>query len=232
MHEKRKEHIMANPGTRWVEAGREMERTIFFSDAVFAIAITLLALDITIPKPRHVIGKDLSSVVLAQWPDVLSFAVSFLIIGAYWMAHHRIFHYIKRYDATLLWLNLLFLMSIAFLPFPDRVLSEWGDKERFALVFYAASVALAGLLLSLLWWYATRERRLVDANIDPRLVRFFFYRGLTPPLVFLVSIGISFVSLRAALASWLLLLAVRPVLARLHFPTDPSAPWWRRLIEG
>jgi uncharacterized membrane protein len=222
---------MASPGTRWVEDGREMERTIFFSDAVFAIAITLLALDITIPKPKHVIGRELSGVVLAQWPDILSFAVSFLIIGAYWMAHHRIFHYIERYDATLLWLNLLFLMSIAFLPFPDRVLSEWGDKEQFALVFYATSVAVAGLLLSLLWWYATRGRRLVDTDIDPRLVRYFFSRGLMPPLVFLISVGISFVSLKVALGSWLLLLAVRPMLSRLHFPTDPHAPWWRRPFE-
>jgi uncharacterized membrane protein len=222
---------MASPGARWVEAGREMERTIFFSDAVFAIAITLLALDITIPKPKHVIGRELSSVVLAQWPDVLSFAVSFLIIGAYWMAHHRIFHYIIRYDAMLLWLNLLFLMSIAFLPFPDRVLSEWGDSEQFALAFYATSVAVAGLLLSLLWWYATRERRLVEANIDPRLIKYFFSRGLVPPLIFLVSIGISFVSLKAALGSWLLLLTMRPILSRLHFPTDPNAPWWRRLTE-
>jgi uncharacterized membrane protein len=222
---------MASPGARWVEAGREMERTIFFSDAVFAIAITLLALDITIPKPKHVIGRELSSVVLAQWPDVLSFAVSFLIIGAYWMAHHRIFHYIIRYDAMLLWLNLLFLMSIAFLPFPDRVLSEWGDSEQFALAFYATSVAVAGLLLSLLWWYATRERRLVEANIDPRLIKYFFSRGLVSPLIFLVSIGISFVSLKAALGSWLLLLTMRPVLSRLHFPTDPNAPWWRRLTE-
>jgi len=222
---------MTSPEARWVEAGTEMERTIFFSDAVFAIAITLLALDITIPKPKHVLGRELSSVVLAQWPDVLSFAVSFLIIGAYWMAHHRIFHYIKRYDATLLWLNLLFLMSIAFLPFPDRVLSEWGDREQFALIFYATSVAVAGLLLSLVWLYATRGRRLVASDIDPRLVRYLFSRGLMPPLVFLGSIVISFVSLRAALGSWLLLLAVRPMLGRLHYPIDPNAPWWRRLLE-
>ena len=222
---------MASPGARWVEAGREMERTIFFSDAVFAIAITLLALDIKIPKPKDVVGRELPSVVLAQWQDVLSFAISFLIIGAYWMAHHRMFHYIKRYDAMLLWLNLLFLMSIAFLPFPDKVLSEWGDREQFAVAFYATSVAVAGLLLSLLWWYATRGRRLVDANIDPRLVRYFFSRGLAPPLILLVSAGISFVSLRAALGSWLLLLAIRPVLSRVHFPTDPSVPWWRRMLE-
>jgi hypothetical protein len=112
------------------------------------------------------------------------------------------------------------------------VLSEWGDREQFALVFYATSVAVAGLLLSLLWWYATRGRRLVDANIDPRLVRYFFSRGLMPPLVFLISMGISFVSLKAALGSWLLLLTIRPILIRLHFPADPSAPWWRRLMEG
>jgi uncharacterized membrane protein len=223
---------MASPRARWVETGTEMERTIFFSDAVFAIAITLLALDITIPKPRHVIGRELSSVVLAQWPDVLSFAVSFLIIGAYWMAHHRMFHYIKSYDARLLWLNLVFLMSIAFLPFPDKVLSEWGDREQFAVVFYAGSMAVAGLLLCSVWWYATKGHRLVDPNMDPRLVSFFFSRGLTPPLIFLVSIGISFVSLRAALCSWFLMLVIRPMLSRLHFPADPSTPWWRRILEG
>jgi uncharacterized membrane protein len=224
---------MVSPRARWVETGREMERTYFFSDAVFAIAITLLALDIKIPKPHsQAIGTELPSVVLAQWQDMLSFFISFLIIGAYWMAHHRMFHYIKSYDARLLWLNLVFLMSIAFLPFPDKVLSEWGDREQFAVVFYAGSMAVAGLLLCSVWWYATKGHRLVDPNMDPRLVSFFFSRGLTPPLIFLVSIGISFVSLRAALCSWFLMLVIRPMLSRLHFPADPSTPWWRRILEG
>jgi len=73
--------------------------------------------------------------------------------------------------------------------------------------------------------------RIVDPNMGPRLVSFFFSRGLTPPLTFLVSIGTSFVSSRAALLTWFLMLVIRPVLSRMHSPADSSTPWWRRVLE-
>ena len=138
---------MSKPRERWVESGTDLERTVFFSDAVFAIAITLLILDIRVSEmPKEQISAQLPSLVFGLWPRFLSFVVSFLVIGSFWMSHHRMFHYIKRYDGRLLWINLFFLMSIVFLPFPTSVLSAGSEPQRFAVAFYAGSVSIAGLL--------------------------------------------------------------------------------------
>src|SRR5437660_9370808 len=99
----------------------EMDRLMFFSDGVFAIAITLLVLQITVPIPglsEHQLGDALRHL----GPKYFGFVLSFLVIGRYWMAHHRVFEYIKRFDMPLVWLNLAFLLLIAFLPFPTAVL--------------------------------------------------------------------------------------------------------------
>ena len=92
----------------------ELERLVNFSDAVIAIAITLLVVQFSVPAASEDVGEAL----LDRWPQFLSFILSFFVIGIFWMAHHRIFRYVARMDQGLLWLNLLFLMCIAFLPYP------------------------------------------------------------------------------------------------------------------
>ena len=225
---------------RWVESGTELERTMYFSDAVFAIAITLLVLDIRLPEvSEEQLKTQLPSLVLGLGSEFLSFVITFLVIGFYWLAHHRMFHYINRYDGRLLWMNILFLMSVAFLPFPTSVLSKesttldfneasssvqillfiGGDSgsEQFAVAFYAGSVAIIGLLLSWLWWYATSGHRLVANYLAPRLVSFFLLRTLLPSLIFVLSIGISLINADAATFSWLLIPITLSLLGRIHF---------------
>ncbi len=225
---------------RWVESGTELQRTLYFSDAVFAIAITLLVLDIRLPEvSEEQLRAELPSLVLGLGPEFLSFVVTFLVIGFYWLAHHRMFHYINRYDGRLLWINILFLMSVAFLPFPTSVLSNeattldfdeasssvqfllFADgnsgSETFAVAFYAGSVAVTGLLLSWLWWYAASGHRLVVDYLAPRLVSFFLLRALVPALVFVLSIGISLLSADAATFSWLLIPITQPILSRIYY---------------
>ena len=224
----------------WVESGPELQRAIYFSDAVFAIAITLLVLDIKLPEvSEEQLRTELPSLVLGLTPEFLSFVVTFLVIGFYWLAHHRMFHYINRYDGRLLWINILFLMSVAFLPFPTSVLSNesttldfdeaslsvqvllfaYGSSgsEQFAVAFYAGSVAVTGLLLSWLWWYATSGHHLVVDYLAPRLVSFFLLRALVPSLIFVLSIGISLISADAATLSWLLIPITHPLLSRIYF---------------
>ena len=198
------------------EAGRELDRIIFFSDAVFAIVITILVLDIRVPDiPPDLVAQELPGQILDLGPKFLSYVISFLVIAIYWQAHHRVFRPIRSYDRTLLWLNFLFLMAISFLPFPTSLLGEYSE-EQLSVVIYAANAALASLLLVSISWYAIAGHRLVAPNlVDDETERNRHVQGLAVPVVFLVSIGISFFSPRAAMYSWLLLTVTDPLIRRV-----------------
>jgi uncharacterized membrane protein len=136
--------------------GIELDRVAFFSDGVFAIAITLLVLEIRLPEPIPGSHPDLSGALLAElWPDFYSFLISFWFVGTLWIAHHRVFHYIRGYDRSLLLLNLFFLMWIVVLPFSSTLLSRYEDQQM-AVIIYAAHVAVAELALAWVWRYASR----------------------------------------------------------------------------
>lgn len=180
-----------------------LERLVLFSDAVFAIAITLLALEIRLPvEATNLTDRQLFTDLLAIWPKYLSFVISFLVIGNFWIAHHRRFALIKRYDRRLLLLNLLVLMAIAFIPFPTSVISENGNRT--ATIFYALTITVTGLLSALLWWYAAWENRLVDLSVDKREARRNLLSILTTPAVFLFSVGLACVNPDWGKISWIL----------------------------
>jgi uncharacterized membrane protein len=144
---------------------RNPERLVFFSDAVFAIAVTLLVLQIHPPEDtRHLLHG-----LAALWPSYLSYAISFLLIGQVWANHHVMFDHIRAADRTLLFLNTLLLMDIAFLPFAASVLAaafRTGHGQRTAVVFYGVVFELAALLFNVIWGYARHEHRLLGTTID------------------------------------------------------------------
>ena len=186
-----------------LEDASGLERLAFFSDAVFAIAITLLALDIRLPvNSADLTNQQLFDNLVRIWPKYLSFFISFMVIGNFWVAHHRRFRFIIRYDTRLLLLNLLVLMSIAFIPFPTEVLSESGNRT--ATIFYAASISAAGIFSALMWRYASLKNRLLEDNFDANLARHHLHSILTVPAVFLISIGLAFINPSLAKFSWLL----------------------------
>ncbi len=205
---------MANLEDREIERGTEIERTVYFSDAVIAIAITLLAPNLEVPEvPPGLVATELPGRLLELRSQLLSFVISFPVIGNYWMAHHRTFNYIRGYDRRLLLLNFLFLMWVVLMPFSAFLLGEYGDQQ-ISVVLYATNMVLAGLTLSWLWRYARSGLRLVTPDVDPRVVRYNNLRGLILPLVFLLSIGVSFLDVFAAELCWVLSFAIRPVLLR------------------
>ncbi len=174
-----------------------LERILFFSDAVFAIAITLLALEIRLPPlPETATNVQLLAALGALWPRYLSYIISFLAIGMMWLSHHRAFRHVHRYSDRLILLNILFLLLIGFLPFPTAVIGEFGNTV--GTIFYAAAMAAAGLMFALLWRYVRAEGRV-----------------FWTPLVFLLSIPLAFWSPDAAKYFWLLILV--PV---FWHPTD------------
>ncbi len=129
-------------------------RLIAFSDGIFAVAITLLVLAIALPDlGNQQTDPNLQSHLLAAIPSVISFVISFLVVGIFWLSHHRLFQLIEDYGRPTLYANLFFLMTICFIPFPTGIVTHYGQLTT-ALVFYAASMALAGLSLALLWWVA------------------------------------------------------------------------------
>lgn len=183
-----------------------LERLVFFSDAVFAIAITLLALDIRLPPHEGgMTNAQLRESLIAIWPSYMGYVISFLVIGFVWMAHHRRFRYIIDYDRNLLLLNLVYLMTIAFVPFSTSVISEYGNQT--ATIFYALSIVIVGIASFLLWWYASHGNRLVEPDLPAGVRRKENLYSLAFIGVFALSIAIAyFIDDNLAKYSWLLLI--------------------------
>jgi len=199
------------------ETGRDRDRIVNLSDGVFAIAITLLVLDIRVPDiPENMVPSQLPGALLSLWPKYLGYILSFVGISAFWLIHHSIFRSIRSYDRILLYLNFLFLMVVAFVPFPTSLLGEYGDHQL-PVAIYAATLAVGRLLLTAIHWYSMRDDRLLDGPQDPATVRFFLIRGLTIPTIFLLSIGISFFSVSVAIWTWLVMLAVDALVIHRRF---------------
>jgi uncharacterized membrane protein len=193
------------PGIKKDKLG--LERIMFFSDAVFAIAITLLALEVSLPEiDGQLTNTQLLQNLLGIWPKYLGFVISFMVIGVTWMGHHKKFSFINRYDRNLMMLNLLLLMFVAFLPFPTMVISEYGNRT--ATIFYALSVIMIGLLMALIWWYAASHHRLISSQVSQRQWRHEMKRSLVVPLIFGLSIIIAFINDDLAKYSWLLVAIV------------------------
>jgi len=189
-----------------------LERLVFFSDAVFAIAITLLALEIRLPADTGPLNDvQLFNVLRSLWPKYVAYVISFLVIGVFWMGHHRRYSFIVRYDRTSILLNLLHLMVIAFIPFPTSVMSEQGNRT--GTIFYALTIVLAGFFVILLWRYSTHNNRLVEPDLSPHIRRRETLRQLTVPFIFLLSIPLAFVNTNLTRPFWLLII---PLLRLIH----------------
>jgi uncharacterized membrane protein len=172
--------------------GLSTTRIAAFSDSVFAFAATLLVLNIKVPEllPAQ-LTTELPRQVFQLWPQLLSYIMSFVIVGIYWVAHHVMFHHIKRSDRLMLWLNITFLMCIAFIPFPTALISRYGAVQT-AVVVYAGTLAITGVLLELLWWYATRGHYLVERELPDRVIRLGSIKTIIAPCAYALSIAISF----------------------------------------
>lgn len=184
---------------RLFRRGEGTDRLQFFSDAVFAIALTLLVLDIRLPEGEG----DLLTELLDLWPQYFGFALSFVIIALNWVSHHAKFRVIRRFDSRLVWLNFLVLLLVAWVPFPTSVLSEYG-AETPAVVLYAASVAALSLAQLAVWVYAVRGG-LAEPDVDAGMFRYVVLNILPTPTVFLLSIPIALLDAAWAMYSWFLL---------------------------
>ncbi len=150
-------------------AGLGKHRIEALSDGIFAIAMTLLVLDLKIPENIVPPGL-LTRTLLALWPKFLSYVMSFALLGVFWIGHHGYSHFLKRTDRWFLWINLLFLLFVALLPFTTDLMGD-NPAHRLAVMIYGANIIALGLTLYCQWSYATSGHRLVGRDLEHELVR-------------------------------------------------------------
>ena len=178
----------------------ETQRTEAFSDGVFAIAITLLIIEIGVP---HVTGDESLSEALGDlWPSYGAYVLSFVMIGIYWVNHHSLFRLFVRTDHFFLMLNVFFLMAIAFLPFPTAVLGEYlndSAQRDTAVRLYALGLLIPAFGWIVVWLYAN-ARGLVDERLAPEYVRFLTVQYLLSNVLYAGALMLSFLDAWVALA--------------------------------
>ena len=183
----------------------QLERLILFSDAVFAIAITLLVIEIKIPDKEWMkehggisdgaILNALKNLV----PKFLGFLISFMLIGLYWTIHHRMFGFVTSYDRKLLFLNLLFLFFIALMPFSTGFYGEYAGDELFEkqlkvpMTFYVLNFCCAGFANYFMWRrIGNTKNKLAEPPIDRLVLKFAYIRSLMVPFIFLLMLPIAY----------------------------------------
>jgi uncharacterized membrane protein len=194
------------PVSRRAMAASETSRIEAFSDGVFAIAITLLVLDLKVPRD---LGHDrtLEQALVAQWPAYVAFVSSFMTILIMWVNHHRMFTLIGRSDDRLLFYNGLLLMGITIVPFPTSLVAEYlrHDGQRTAALIYNGTFIGLAICFNLLWRTAAVKDRLLHPHADRRLVQRIFESYRLGPVWYIVAFILAFVSVTASIALNLIL---------------------------
>ncbi|WP_457965989.1 TMEM175 family protein [Arthrobacter sp. D1-29] len=181
-----------------------LERMVFFSDAVFAIALTLLALDLKVPA--GIPPERLTAELIDGIPELIAFALSFVIIARVWMSHHTDFFRIRKFNPQLAWLNMLLLFFIVMVPATTSILSDYGgNASPWPSVLSAAAISGVYLTLAGMWTYAWR-RGLTDKTVDAQEHWRVFRGRMTAPAVFLLSIPAAFILTSNTPYLWFLIL--------------------------
>jgi uncharacterized membrane protein len=179
-----------------------LERTVLFSDAIFAIVITILVLPLTADVSLDP-SRGFTTELWDMRYQVLAFVLGFFVVGQFWVAHHRLWGQLAGVDFGLLWINLLALLTVTFMPFPTAVLGGSDtSNDQGPVVFFAASMAMAGIALAVLWFYASR-RRLVDPAITPQERRLINARSVITVVGFCLAVGVAFWGLVPAVLMWM-----------------------------
>ena len=221
--------------------GTDLFRMAGLSDAIFAIVLTLLVLELKLPEAASALVTDTSAALtngdlarrLAERvPQLIGYVQSFLVAAVYWVAHHWDFEHIRHYDRRLLWLNLMFLLCLGLMPFSTALVGAYGDLTL-GWGIYAVNMALIGFMLCALWRYAVAQQ-FVEVSLGPTLRRYVTLRHVLLPALFLLSIALAQIHPRLAQASPLLILPAQWLLQKvmLRAPaqahTSMARPWlWR-----
>ncbi len=195
---------------------KNLDRVLAISDGVFAFAVTLLALSLIVPALSHGAHQnELVADLMGMWPTFISYFVSFFVIASWWRGHNRVFAHIKRCNSTLISLNFYFLLCITIIPFLTNLIIQYGNFEL-ATILFAAMQVVTGAMLLIIWMYASGNHRLIDPQLNARVIRFNYHRELVVIAIFLISIPIAFFSTTLAQISWIALAPLVSILQRAY----------------
>ena len=173
---------------------RGLDRILSLSDGIFAFALTLLVLSLTVPVlSGERTSLNLLSSLSNDFNAFVSYGVSFFVISTWWVAHHRTLGHVKRYDSSLMWMNLFFLLFITIIPFLTELVNTYGDIQA-AVIIYDGSQLLGGLTLSALWRHVSKKHFLIEKKLTDEQIKIIKIRTLIPSFVFLGAIGVSFIT--------------------------------------
>lgn len=200
----------------------QLERLVLFSDAVFAIAITLLIIEIKVPTHDGITSEtDLLWAVFHLAPKFLGFLISFALIGMYWTRHHTLFGYVVDYTPKLVWLNLFFLLSVILMPFSTGIFGEYSKPSTIHLItpvaLYVLNICYSGVMLFFLWQYVGNPaNKVCDDSLTPDVTRAAKARAVVISIVFALTIPVAFINaFTARYVPLLIPIAIRLVNRRL-----------------
>lgn len=191
------------------EMTRDASRVETFSDGVFAVVLTVMAVELLQNGPARDPGKELPDALVQAWPTYLAYVITFLIAGQIWLGHHNMWRYVVRVDQVLLMFNLLVLLFVAAIPFTADLLADnlrgSDTEQRLTAALYLGTVLGESLFFNLSWWWA-RRRRLLHPDLDPQLARAVSRRLVMRPLLYTIAFAFVFVDPILSLLLYLLLL--------------------------
>lgn len=201
---------------------RGLDRIIGLSDGVFAFSFTLLSMELIVPSLNGSNLGQLSKDLLGETPILIYFFFTFMITGAYWLSHHRVFRFMKGYDELVMRLNLGFLLFITLMPFVTKLLILYGHTQ-IAVILAAIGYGAPGLFISLIWHYGSRDSSIIDEHIPREFIRLSTIKNYSIPGVFLLSIPFSFINPTDTLYFWMILFPIKLIeffTFRLKFDKD------------
>ncbi|WP_189194259.1 TMEM175 family protein [Micromonospora fulviviridis] len=188
---------------------RDASRVETFSDGVFAVVLTVMAVELLQNGPARDPGRQLPDALVQAWPTYLAYVITFGIAGQIWLGHHNMWRYVVRVDQVLLMFNLLVLLFVAAIPFTADLLSDnlrgSETEQRLTAALYLGTVLGESLFFNLSWWWA-RRHRLLHPDLDPQLARAVSRRLVVRPLLYTVAFAFVFVDPIVSLLLYLLLL--------------------------
>jgi uncharacterized membrane protein len=186
------------PKTRHRITGLSLDHLLLFSDAIFAFAITLLAIDIRVVAGSTTLDNDIYNLL----PRFISFILTFWIVANYWINYHRLFRLIKDHDRILIYLTFLFLMFIVLLPFPNDLIGKYPFTTT-STIIYAAFLVLTSTSMLLLWTYVSHHHRLISPDVRPQFIHNLTIRLALPLILFLISIPLAILAPLYAIITWI-----------------------------
>jgi uncharacterized membrane protein len=203
----------------------QLERMILFSDAVFAIAITLLVIEIKIPELHD--GDGLGKIILEKWHEFFGLLLSFLVVGQFWTTHHRLFGYVNSYDGGLLWLNLHMLFWIILMPFASAMNSRYGNMNS-VWMFYSFIMLMIGISVYFIWRYISNPKRKLSfiAN-DPLARKMALTRSFVIAMIFLSGVILCFfdsvITLIISRSIFMFIFPAIAIIKRIYTPKNNPA---------